>query len=212
MAKVFDTEEAKKGKTYHSKAYHRFFEGYAEMQEIDPRTLRPVIKRVYIGPYFRIDPKNSSLFRKLFFSLIYLLSWIFLIVGSTRNISLNTEAFTRFLPAACILALMYLAFPMFYVLSVPKEMEIRHFRESHENLIKSALIAGALFFLCFIIDLIVTLASSLTASAFTLFCYLFSSLLLLGMAFLESRTPYEKLPPKHTPPDKARVIQAYRPD
>ena len=73
-----DLDKGLLDKGWHSKAYHRHFEGYAEVETTNEKG-KTVIERVYVGDYYRLDlPKNKRVQLRLSYAgLIALVATLF---------------------------------------------------------------------------------------------------------------------------------------
>ena len=198
----------------HSRSYHRYFEDYAESQVLDENG-RVIIRRVYVGRYYRVKLSDRSLRRqKLLFVLLYLLAAVlFLWAGSTLRVSAVGAA--AVFTAAALIALLWLAVPVFRRLTAPREMEVRAWRESAEQLRHVSLGAAVCLLACAVVTCGVCAASpdhSMAEAVPGLILYVLSGGLALAIHLLERRTEYEILPPKHQRPEGSSPIRYYAPD
>ena len=84
-----DLDKGLLDKGWHSKAYHRHFEGYAEVETTNEKG-KTVIERVYVGDYYRLDlPKSKRVQLRLFYAgLIALVAALFGFAAS-RSVGAN---------------------------------------------------------------------------------------------------------------------------
>lgn len=200
--------------TKHSKAYHRYFEDYAELQTLDENG-RSTTQRVYVGKYYRVKLADSALRRqKLLFALFYLISAA-AYLWAAATVRISAAGPVAIFTAACLIALLWLAMPVFHRLTSPREMEVRAWRESADSLRRVSLGAAVCLFVC----AGATLSAALVLPAYDwretlpgVFLYLLSGGMSLGIALLEKGTEYEVLPPKNQRPEGASPIRRYAPD
>lgn len=193
----------------HSRSYHRYFENYAEKEVLEPGG-RYRIQRVYVGKYYRVDLTDGQLRRQRMVILI-----LFLLCGTGYLAGALLSRVSAAAPVALatmppLIAGVFLAIAVFYRLTVPREMEIRSYRDSSENLITRSLTMAV----CMLICLGATLLGSLLLPGFslgetlpTLLCYLVSLLSAWKLRLIEGRTPYLTLEPKQERPEESSPIR-----
>jgi len=198
----------------HSKAYHRYFENYAEKGSVDARG-KTRIERVYVGQYYRVDlPDSEHRKRKagilLFFGAS---SACFLFSGMTAQA--GTAPIPAVLIALSLIALLLQGIAVFHRMTVPREMEIRQYRDSAERLrlfsaaaflLLSCAAAGMAAF-CLLADQY-PVSTNIAGILAMVFAAVFAFLVL----WTERHTPYEILPPKHERPEGSSPIRHYAPD
>ena len=95
-------------KGWHSKAYHRHFEGYAEVETNNEKG-RTVIERVYVGDYYRLDlPKKKRVgLRLTYAALIVLIAALFGFAAS-RPVGANSQWYLAIVQmlGVCLIGLM----------------------------------------------------------------------------------------------------------
>lgn len=201
-------------KQKHSHSYHRYFENYAEKEVLLPGGGH-TIQRVYVGKYYRADISDEQLRRQkktvglLFFGVLasYLAGALTAVVSAVPFVAICT------MPP--LVALLLLGISVFYRLTVPREMEIRAFRDSSDNLRRSSM--G--FILCIAVCFAATLVGCLIVPLFTLaetvpslLFYLLSAVSAGKIYLTEKNTPYITLLPKHERPSESSPIRYEMPD
>ena len=198
----------------HSRSYHRYFENYVEKEVLKPGG-GVTIQRVYVGQYYRVDLTDKALRRQqIQFLLLYIVCLAGYLAGAlqARVSAVSLVAVSTMLP---LIAVVFFGVAIFYRLSVPREMEIRSYRDSSENLI----IYSRAFLVCMVICFGFTLGGCLMIEAYSLqetlptrVCYLLS----IGAARvayrIEKNTPYKKLDPKQARPAESSPIRYEMPD
>lgn len=197
-----------------SRAYHRYFEDYAERQIIDPNGV-PVTDRVYVGKYYKVKLPDPALKRqRVVICLLYLAAAAAFALGGTRAV-VSAVGYVAVLTMAALISLIWLAIPVFYRLTVPREMEIRSWRDSSQNLKRVSLGAAICLFICGLGMLSGALFLADYAVSDTIPCvvlHLLAGGLALGIHFLEKHTEYEILPPKNERPSMSSPIRYYSSD
>jgi hypothetical protein len=196
-------------KQYHSRAYHKYFEGYAEEQTVQPDG-RIRIDRVYIGNYYRQDIMDRQrLERRVLYAGLYLFALALFIHAGTRNTSMNVVWYVSAPIALSLLALFWMLVPMCYYITARREMVIRVYRESSKRLIEATFvtaIALALTALCAFIHLMITPPGELGPSLFYAGGYIVGGGSILGIHLLERRLPYIALPAKNARTESSTII------
>ena len=198
----------------HSRAYHRYFEDYAERQTMD-ESGRLAIERVYVGRYYRVNLSGRALRRqKVLFLLLYLgAAALFLLSGVTLQVS--AVGLAAIATMAALLSLLWLAVPVFHRLTAPREMEVRTWRESSASLRHAGAGAAVCLFACAGASLAAAFlvpGYSRLETALGVLPYVLSGAFSLGIHILERRTDYEVLPPKNQRPEGSSPIRYYTPD
>ncbi|MGN1027177.1 MAG: hypothetical protein ACI4P4_12330 [Faecousia sp.] len=196
-------------KQRHSRFYHRYFENYAE-KEIPAPGGGYTIQRVYVGKYYRVNLTDQQLRRqKIIILILALLTLAGYGAGAlmARVSSVSVVAIATMPP---LIAGIYLAIAVFYRLTVPREMEIRAYRDSSENL----MIRSLAMMICTAVCFAATLAGSLLVPGYSLAetlpalaCYLVSLLAGWKLRQTESNTPYLTLDPRQERPEASSPIR-----
>ena len=123
---------------WHSKAYHRHFEGYAEVETTNDKG-KTIIQRVYIGDYYRLDlPKKKRVaLRFVYLSLIALIAGLFGFAAS-RPVGANMTwyiAITQMV-AVCLLGLLCVNFLSHCI--APRDMTVGDWKSSSRKLQRNA--------------------------------------------------------------------------
>jgi hypothetical protein len=202
-------------KQQHSKSYHRFFENYAE-REIPKPDGGYTIERVYVGKYYRVSGSDTELKKqKTKFLILYLISVFGYAVGALLA-KISAVPLVALLTMPPLVTLIFFGIAIYHRLRVPREMEIREYRDSSEKLLfwsMATFVALALCFLttlvCFIILRPVYTFSETVPSIVLYFIAAVTSL----MTYLaEKAAKYDELPPKQERPEKSSPIRYEMPD
>lgn len=126
---------ANEGKPYHSRSYHREFEGYAEREYLDKRG-RTRIERIYVGQYYQLDSSDTGRrFLKITHMALWLCMLLFFLLGATVDSGSNRAWYVVVFEAVDIVLLFRLALKVLGMPGVPKRMEIRQYRRVTSELV-----------------------------------------------------------------------------
>ncbi|MDR1766387.1 MAG: hypothetical protein LBR77_10015 [Lachnospiraceae bacterium] len=196
--------------TYHSRAYHKYFEDYAERAVTAPDG-KVMIERVYVGNYYRQSlTAPQRIRRKIMYAVLYALAAFGMFFAGTRDNAVNAMPVGGVPSVLSLLAVIWLAVPMFYALTAPTEMTVRIRRLSGEQLMRRSLATC-----CVMGAAAMAVASGIwwipgTPATPLLLCsalYLVSGLAAFCIWKLEKSCPYETLPPRHERAEFATVIK-----
>ncbi len=128
---------------FHSRAYHRHFEGYTEVKRVNERG-RQVIERVYTGKYY--EPKLAP-FRRVTLRIFYLLFFaggtaLFLFCA-TRTAPCNTAPYVNLFQALAVPMLLWCAYVLVLYIPATGKLTIGEYHSQHRPLIRSSLLAAA---------------------------------------------------------------------
>lgn len=181
-----------KKKILHSRAYHRYFEGYEELQKCGPDG-RIVIERCYTGTYYRqaVSARRRWAVR-IFFALACLFAAALFLYTASRPIPCSNLWYVNIPSVWSLVTLILTGAYTALNLIAPREMEVRSYRDAHQRLtaVSGACAAGLL------LTGIAAALSLLQKSEHlqeTLLCaagYFLCSALIGGIFLTERATPY----------------------
>lgn len=136
------------GHGWHSNAYHRYFEGYAEYETLDSRG-KTVIKRVYEGTVYspELDRKGKTTLR-LLLSALWLVSGAVFALAATREVPANMLWISAILQLAALGCLVWMLTALVNVWMSPEKMTVADYRTGSRRLVSSAVAALAVMLLC----------------------------------------------------------------
>lgn len=201
-------------KQKHSRSYHRYFENYAEKEILSPQG-GYTIQRVYVGNYYKADLSDDALRRqKRQIGALYLCCLAGYLVGALLS-RVSAVPFVAVLTMPPLIALLFFAVAVFYRLTVPREMEIRAWRDSSQNLRSGALAFLICIGLCFFATMVGCLAVpgySLPGTLPSLGCYILAAAGAGQIHRMEKRTHYLVLDPKQDRPTESSPIRYEMPE
>jgi hypothetical protein len=198
-----DGKQGKRG-TWHSKAYHRFFEGYSEITVPEPNGKGYRIQRIYTGNYYRQDLKKG---RRILLSVLYValfLGAVYLFVSNAiLSLASNSTWYVVLTQVASIPFLFWTLIALFSYLPAERDMTINTYRSSSLSLKRatfgSAISLGVLA-LATLAFMFLNLSGNPMAEILCAGKYLAGGLLALSMNRLEKKVNYLKIPSQDTPP------------
>lgn len=201
-------------KQKHSRSYHRYFENYAEKEVLSPQG-GYTIQRVYVGKYYKVDLPDDALRRqKRQIGVLYLLCLAGYILGALLS-RVSAVSFVAVLTMPPLVALLFFTVAVFYRLTAPREMEIRAWRDSAQNLRTGAMAFLVCISVCFLATLIGCLAIpaySLPETLPSLLCYLLAGAGAGQIYRIEKHTHYLILDPKQERPTESSPIRYEMPE
>lgn len=205
-----DGKQDKRG-IWHSKAYHRFFEGYSEISVPHPNGKGTSIQRVYIGNYYRQNLTKSLRILIRMFYLVLFLCIVYLYTSSAvMPLMINSTWYVVLPQAASVVFLFWILISFFFYLPAERDMKIADYRSSSLSLLKafegSAICLGATA----LAVLIFILVSPLGESHNELLCagkYLIAGFIALSIYLIEKKISYLKIPNQIVPPDNSVEIK-----
>jgi hypothetical protein len=205
-----DATQGKPG-TWHSKAYHRFFEGYSETTVPKPNGKGTRIQRIYTGNYYRQDLTKGQriLLRGLYIVLFLCIAYLF---GSSAMLPLASNS-TWYVVLAQVVSIPFLfwiliAFSSY--LPAERDMTIADYRSSSLSLQKAVLGAAINLGIAALVTLVFMLLNLSNEPLPELLCavkYLAAGLLALFMNRVEKKINYLIIPSQNKPPTDAMEIE-----
>lgn len=178
--------------SFHSRAYHRYFEGYEEREQCN-ESGGITIRRFYTGMYYKQDISDKHRAgTRILFALAYLLSVTLFLYSATRPVACNAAWYVAIPSVGSLVFLVLTGVYLFFNLTSPRQMQIRSFRDSHERLTAvSGWTAG--FLMATAVFSFFSLVSAPNAWESTVLCavmYLLSSLCMFAVCVTERHTRY----------------------
>lgn len=198
----------------HSRSYHRYFENYVE-REVPTENGGYRIERVYVGHYYKVSLTDEKLRRQKFlFAILFVFSAAGYLAGALLS-GVSAVSFVAVATMPPLICVLFLGTAIFYRLTAPREMEIRSYRDSSENLLRGSMA----FLICMIICFGATLVFCLLPFGYSfletlpsLLFYLIAIFSSAAIRRMEKNTIYETLPPKKERPEKSSPIRYDMPE
>lgn len=185
---------------FHSRGFHKYFEGYSEYTETDSKG-KPHIKRVYTGVYHSqllSDSRRKQV--KLIYCLLSVLAVVLFFYSATRGISGSAAVWLSVCEAVTVLGLAWMLWSLFNYVIAGKNMTLDDYRsvsalKKSSRFAAAALTASAIVALFFITENLACMAAFLAAA---LFCF--------GIGFIEKRISYKSFLSDQEAPSQSNQI------
>lgn len=188
----------------HSKAYHRFFEGYSEITVPKPDGKGYKIQRIYTGDYYRQDLTDGQ---RILLSVLYValfLGTAYLFVSSAiLPLASNSTWYVALPQAVSLPFLFWIVIAFFSYLPAGRDMTINGYRSSSLALKKATLGAAVSLGIAAFATLVFLLLNPSDEPLVELLCavkYSTGGLLALSMNRIEKRVNYLIIPSQNTLP------------
>lgn len=193
---------------WHSKAYHRHFEGYTEVETTNDKG-KTVIQRIYVGDYYRLDlPKSKRIqLRITYGGLIAVIACLFGFAAS-RPVGANMTWYLAIaqMLGVCLIGLMCINLLAHSI--APRDMAVGDWKSSSGKLQRNAkYTALAMELLAFLTLLYLVLNGEHWGTH--LFCvvlYAVAGLVAVVINRMESNAPYLKFPSTEEAPADGTYI------
>ena len=207
---AYDSVPDYETKTNHSGAYHRFFEGYSEAYVTDAKGRR-TIARVYTGTYYRLDAEDHQWkLRKLQYALLLAAAIVLFIAAAAQPVAFNRSWYGGVGEAVSVFLFILSFIAVVNYAAAPREMIVRQYRKSSENLIRYALPAAVCLLLCAVLALVHLLFVSSADTGVTILSavgFALSGLSMLVLYRMESLASYTRTKSKEkAPEDSVEII------
>lgn len=205
-----DADKGLLNKPWHSKAYHRHFEGYSEVETTNEKG-KTVITRVYVGDYYRLNlPKNKRVWLRLsYVGLILVIAALFFAAAS-RPIGANSIWYLALVQMVDLCLIGLLGINLLSHCTVPRDMTVGNWRASSQRLQRNAKFAAlAMELTAFLTGLYLVLnGEDWLLHLLCIGLYAVSGLLAVLLNRLEANAPYLKYPSAEEAPEDGAYIDA----
>lgn len=151
-------------KTYHSKAYHRFFEGFEE-HEVPGDDGKNRIERIYTGAWYSLPlSKTRKILLLLGYVFLFLIACFCYFYACSRRISSNTQWFTILFESISLICLGWVVVSLFNYLTRPPKMTIYEFKSTSKSLRRSSLFATIGLLITWLISSVYSIAIGTAAN------------------------------------------------
>ena len=197
-----DRSQRKRG-IWHSKAYHRFFEGYTEFRVPNPNGKGYTIQRVYTGNYYRQDlTKSQRVLLRLLYVVLFLCIVYFFVSCAILPVLSNSTWYVALTQAVSIVFLFWTVIAFISYLPAGQDMTINAYRSSSLALHTATLGSAVSLGVVALATLVFILLNVSTEPQVELLCaikYLAGGLLALAMNRKEKRVNYLIIPSQNKP-------------
>lgn len=158
--------------SFHRRAYHRNFEGYTEIKQLNAQG-KLVIQRIYTGKYY--EPK-LSLFHRLVLRLFYLVFFVggtaLFLYCSTRNVLCNQYFYVNLFQVICIPLLLWCVYVLIFYIPDIGRLTIGDYNTQHKALVAATRTTAFCMWAASATALLCVIASPETETLVNLLCAL----------------------------------------
>lgn len=123
---------------WHSKAYHRHFEGYTEVETTNEKG-KTVIQRVYVGDYYRLDlPKGKRILLRLTYAALILCIGVLFWLAASRPVGANMTWYLAVVQMVGVCLVGLLGVNLVSHCTAPRDMTIGDWKSASKKLRKNA--------------------------------------------------------------------------
>ena len=198
-----DSKQSKRG-IRHSKAYHRFFEGYSEITVPKPDGKGYRIQRVYTGNYYRQDlTKGQRILLRVLYVALFLGAAYLFVSSAILPLASNSTWYVALPQAVSLPFLFWIVIAFFSYLPAERDMTVAEYRRSSRALQKATLGSAVSLGIAAFATLVFMLLNPSDEPLVELLCavkYIAGGLLALSMNRVEKRVNYLIIPSQNPPP------------
>lgn len=130
---------------FHSKGYHKSFDGYVEVKRLDGNG-RMKIQRIYVDNYYEPDePRRARILRRAVYTLLHALAIFLWYRSATAAVAVNYLIVVNIFHAALFLSLLWGSYVLLFYILEPGRMTIGNYKSLHRPLTRANFITAALF-------------------------------------------------------------------
>lgn len=207
--------EDRDSKLWHSHAYHRYFEGYTEYNELD-RNGKPHVRRVYTASWYTQDiSRRRAVLLRVCYIALFLLMCGAVVVAGTRQGAAGTAFYIVLAELATLLLLAWLGYTLFVnYLFAPKKMTVHDYHASSGTVRRVSFALAVSFGMDILLTVLEAMLKGtdafsnfgITLAAFTAGC-----VRAVIMHLTEKRVPYREIENKKEAPARGTVIEGETP-
>ena len=193
---------------YHSRAYHRHFEGYRETEVTDAKG-RTRIRRDYTGEWYSQDlSRGKRIALRIMLAALWALTAAVFVLTASRATHANTLWYVAISEFGCVAGFLWTAVSLALYLTAPAKMTIGDYRSASKGVLRGSLCIAGFSLLTMILTALHAISGSETWKAELLCCagFLAAAALAVFMNRLEANVPYIQTPSTETPPEDSVLL------
>ncbi len=196
---------------FHSKAYHRFFEGYSEVTVPKPSGKGIRIQRIYTADYYRQDltERQRILIRVLYVTLFLCIAFLYT-SSAILPLTVNSTWYVVIPQAASVALLFWILVAFFSYLPAKQDMTIADYRSSSLYLLKATMGSAICLGITALATLVYVRLNPSDGFPREVLCagkYIVAGLIALVMYRIERKVSYLAIPNQHLLPDNSLEIK-----
>ena len=201
----------KQKKQIHSRAYHRYFEGYEEIVIDDPKDGTPRIQRHYAGDYYK--PKlteKERVIRKVMYCAFFLIAAALFFFAASRDAGFNSVWYVVVPSCMSFFFFVLHAISLVWNLMAPAKMEIREYRDSHEKFLNTSALTGTSLLLTSLASVVyMVVVSTISYNILTVVMFLLASSAMFCSYALEKEVRFDVEIQENAHVPKSATIRYY---
>lgn len=177
---------------YHSRAYHRHFEGYRETEIIDAKG-RTRIKRDYVGEWYSQDLTcGKRIALKITLAALWALTAAVFLFTASRTTRANASWYVTISEFGVVAGFLWTIVSLVLYLTAPEKMTIGDYRSASKGVLRGSLCIAGFSLLTMLLTALHALLGSGTWTGELLCCvgFLTATALAVFMNRLEANVPY----------------------
>ena len=192
---------------YHSKMYHRHFEGYSEFETTNSKG-KTVIKRVYTAEYYTLDlAKEKRIGLHVLYGALFVIAIMLFFMAAARDLSLNRKWYSAISQLGVIIGLAWTLGGLLSIFTAPRKMTVGDWKSSSRNLKYGSICAAVFLELNALIAVMYLFFADDWTSYFTsIGLYFAAGLVAVMLNRLEANAPYKTVANENTAPRDAVEI------
>jgi len=192
---------------YHSRMYHRHFEGYSEYEATNKKG-KTVIKRVYTGEYYTLDlPKEKRIGLYISYAALLVLIMLVFFAAASRDVELNTKWYSAITQLGVLVGIFWTLGGAVCLFTAPKNMTIGDWKSSSCSLKYGSICTAVFLELNALISVMYMLfVDNWTSYFVSIGLYFVSGLVAVILNRLEANAPYKTFPSNNKVPTDAVEI------
>lgn len=205
-----DLDKGLLSKGWHSKAYHRHFEGYAEVETTNEKG-KTVIQRVYVGDYYRLDlPKKKRVTLRIIYAVLILLIGAFFGFAASRPVGANMTWYLAVVQMLVVFSIGALLVNLLSHATAPREMTVGDWKSTSRKLQRNAKYTALLLELtAFLTGLYLLLkGEEWLMHLVCIALYAIGGILAVVLNRLEANAPYQTWSSREEAPEDGSYIDA----
>ena len=208
---VRDSSPNGKGGARHSKAYHRYFEGYSEITVPKPTGKGTRIQRIYTGKYYRQDlTKRQRVLIRILYVALFLCAAFLYTSSAILPLTINTTWYVVIPQAGSLLFLFWIIIAFLSYLPAERDMKIADYRSSSLYLLKATKGSAICLGITAVATLVFIMLNPSNELLRGLICtgeYTLAGTIALAMNRIERKVSYLTIPNGIHPPDNSYEIK-----
>ncbi len=205
-----DLDQGLLNKGWHSKSYHRHFEGYTEVETTNDKG-KTVIRRVYTGEYRRLElPKGKRITLRMIYLALLLVIWGLFFLAASRNVGANRSWYVAIAQMLVLCSLGYSFIKLLGHATAPRNLTIGEWKASSLGLAKSCQFCFWSLELTALLTLLYLILKG-ENWGLHLLCigvYAVAGLLAILLNRMEANAPYITFPSTEPAPEEGTYIDA----